>query len=139
MESQNKPLNSMNSLLEAMTSPNAPQSIGPYSQAIRTSNLLFCSGQIGLDPKSGEIQNSSIETETRQVLRNLFEVLNEGGATFAHVVKTTIFLTNLSDFDEVNAIYEEEIGSARPARSTVEVSALPKGARVEIDCIAVLA
>jgi len=100
--------------------------------------MLFTSGQVALDPATGEMKNGSIEEETRQVLKNLRAVLREADATFANVAKSTIFLTNMNDFAVVNKIYEEELGSARPARSTVQVAALPKGARVEIECIAIL-
>lgn len=129
----------MQSLLEIVLSPNAPQPIGPYSQAVRTRDFLFCSGQIALDPVSGEMITSSIEDETKQVMRNLRAVLNASGATFANVAKTTIFLTSMSDFAAMNKVYEELLGTSRPARSTVQVAALPKGARVEIECVACLA
>ncbi len=116
--------------------PNAPQPIGPYSQATSEGNLLFCSGQIALDPESGAMKNSSIEEETNQVLANMSEVLKAGGANFASVIKTTIFLTDMNDFAKVNELYGAAFGDAKPARSTVAVAALPKGARVEIECIA---
>jgi 2-iminobutanoate/2-iminopropanoate deaminase len=128
----------MEALLEPVLTPNAPQPIGPYSQAVRSRDFLFCSGQIALDPASGEMVMSSIEEEAKQVMKNLRAVLNAGGATYANVVKTTIFLTNMADFAAVNKIYELGLGTARPARSTVQVAALPKGARVEIECIACL-
>ena len=117
-------------------SPEAPAPIGPYSQAVRVGPFLFCSGQIALDPASGEFKNASIEEETRQVLANVKAVLAAGGLSFADVAKTTIFLTDLGDFTTVNAIYGELLGGSLPARSTVEVSKLPRGARVEIECIA---
>ena len=129
----------MQSLLEIVLSPDAPAPIGPYSQAVRTRDFLFCSGQIALDPTTGEMRNATIEDETRQVMKNLRHVLNASGATFANVAKTTIFLTNMADFAAVNKLYEELLGTSRPARSTVQVAALPKGARVEIECIACLA
>ena len=129
----------MESLLEIVLSSDAPQPIGPYSQAIRTRDFLFCSGQIALDPVTGEMRNATLEEETKQVIKNLRAVLNASGATFANVAKTTIFLTNMADFAEVNRIYEVGIGTSRPARSTVQVAALPKGARVEIECVACLA
>src|SRR5437763_159189 len=106
--------------------PKAPQPIGPYSQAIREGNLLFCSGQVALDPESGAMKNSSIEEETKQVLINVSEVLKAGGADFSSVLKTTIFLTDMNDFTKVNEVYEATLGDAKPARSTVAVSALPK-------------
>jgi len=116
----------------------APAPIGPYSQAVKSGNMLFCSGQIPLDPKTGEMKNTSIEEETRQVLTNLSAVVSSGGATLSDVVKTTIFLTDLGNFATVNAIYDEFFGASKPARSTVQVSALPKGANVEIECIAII-
>ena len=128
----------MESLLEIVLSPDAPQPIGPYSQAVRSHDFLFCSGQIALDPNSGEMIQSSIAEETKQVMNNLRGVLGTFGATFANVVKTTIFLTNMADFAEVNRVYEMGLGTSRPARSTVQVAALPKGARVEMECIASL-
>lgn len=128
----------MKALLEPVISTEAPAPIGPYSQAVRTSGLLFCSGQIALDPITGEMKNGSVEEETIQVMKNLRAVLASSGLTFANVAKTTIFLTDLTDFGVVNKIYGEQLGSARPARSTIQVAALPKGARVEIECIAVV-
>ena len=128
----------MECLLEPILSPDAPAPIGPYSQAIRTRGFLFCSGQIALDATTGEMKNASIEEETRQVLKNMRGVLHAAGATFANMAKTTIFLTSMGDFATVNKVYEEMLGTARPARSTVEVAALPKGARVEIECVACL-
>jgi 2-iminobutanoate/2-iminopropanoate deaminase len=122
--------------LETIISENAPAPIGPYSQAIRAGGFLFCSGQIPLDPKTGDLKNSSIEEEVGQVLANISAVLAAAGLTFEHVVKTTIFLTSINDFPVVNSIYESKLAPSRPARSTVEVSKLPKGARVEIECIA---
>ena len=116
--------------------PNAPQPIGPYSQAIREGDLLFCSGQIPLDPKTGVMKNSSIEEEAEQALINLGEVLRAGGSNLSGIIKTTIFLTDMYDFAKVNEVYAKAFGDAKPARSTVAVSALPKGARVEIECIA---
>jgi 2-iminobutanoate/2-iminopropanoate deaminase len=116
----------------------APAPIGPYSQAIKSGNMLFCSGQIPLDPNTGEMKNASIEEETRQVLTNLSAVVTSGGATLADVVKTTIFLTDLGNFATVNTIYDEFFGASKPARSTVQVSALPKSANVEIECIAII-
>jgi 2-iminobutanoate/2-iminopropanoate deaminase len=116
--------------------PNAPQPIGPYSQAVREGDFIFCSGQIALDPHTGVMKNASIEEETKQVLANMSEVLKAGGANFSALVKTTIFLTDMNDFTTVNEAYALSLGEAKPARSTVAVSALPKGARIEIECIA---
>ena len=114
----------------------APGAIGPYSQAIRSGNFLFCSGQIPLDPKSGQIVPGDIAAQTRRVLDNIAAILKAEGLTFDHVVKTTIFLTNLGDFQTVNEIYGSYFKQDPPARSTVEVSALPKGANVEIEVVA---
>jgi 2-iminobutanoate/2-iminopropanoate deaminase len=115
----------------------APAAIGPYSQAVRSGRFLFCSGQIPLDPKSGQIVPGDIDAQTRRVLNNIAAVLRAEGATFEDVVKTTIFLTDLGDFQTVNEIYGSYFKNEPPARSTVQVAALPKGARVEIEVIAV--
>jgi len=114
----------------------APAAIGPYSQAVRSGRFLFCSGQIPLHPKSGEIVSGDIATQTRRVLDNIGAILRTEGLTFDHVVKTTIFLTNLGDFQTVNEIYGSYFKQDPPARSTVQVSALPRGANVEIEVIA---
>jgi 2-iminobutanoate/2-iminopropanoate deaminase len=114
----------------------APAAIGPYSQAVIAGDLVFCSGQIALDPSTGSMLSGDVEAETRQVLDNLGEVLHAAGAGWDDVVKTTIFLTDLSDFQTVNAIYAERFEGVAPARATVQVSALPKGAKVEIDAVA---
>jgi 2-iminobutanoate/2-iminopropanoate deaminase len=130
----------LNSDIYAMTekilTTNAPAPIGPYSQAVRVSDLLFCSGQIALDPATGTMKNATLDEETRQVLTNLSQVLVAGGAMLDTTVKTTIFLTDMNDFAAVNAIYDEFFGTAKPARSTIAVAALPKGARIEIEAIA---
>jgi 2-iminobutanoate/2-iminopropanoate deaminase len=115
----------------------APAAIGPYSQAVRSGRFLFCSGQIPLDPKSGQIVPGDIDAQTRRVLNNIAAVLRAEGATFEDVVKTTVFLTDLGDFQTVNEIYGSYFKNQPPARSTVQVAALPKGARVEIEVIAV--
>jgi len=115
----------------------APAPVGPYSQAIRMADLVFLSGQIPLDPKTGTIVPGEIEDETRQVLSNLKAVLEAAGSDLARVIKTTVYLTDMSLFPRVNAIYAEAFDiEPAPARATVEVSALPLGARVEIDAIA---
>jgi 2-iminobutanoate/2-iminopropanoate deaminase len=114
----------------------APAAIGSYSQAVRSGNFLFCSGQIPLDPKSGQIVSGDIGAQTRRVLDNIAAVLRAEGLTFDNVVKTTIFLTNLNDFQIVNEIYGSYFKHAPPARSTVQVTVLPKGANVEIEAIA---
>jgi 2-iminobutanoate/2-iminopropanoate deaminase len=115
----------------------APAAIGPYSQAVRSGNFLFCSGQIPLDPKSGQIVSGDIATQTRRVLDNIGAVLKAEGLTLENIVKTTIFLTDLGDFQTVNETYGSYFKQQPPARSTVQVSALPKGAKVEIEVIAV--
>jgi len=123
--------------LEPIRSSSAPDAIGPYSQAIRCGNLVFCSGQIPLDPRTRELRNETIEQATEQCLRNLQAVLAAAGCATSDVVKTTVFLTDLKDFAAMNAIYAAFFNNHRPARATVQVAALPAGARVEIDCIAV--
>jgi 2-iminobutanoate/2-iminopropanoate deaminase len=126
---------------EVIHSDAAPRAIGPYSQAIavpaRGQGLLFLSGQIPLDPATGELVRGTIEEETARVMENLGAVLRAGGAGFAAVVKTTIYLTDLADFARVNQVYGGYFPSSPPARATVQVAALPRGARVEIDAIAV--
>jgi 2-iminobutanoate/2-iminopropanoate deaminase len=122
----------------AISTTSAPAAIGPYSQAVRVGDFLFTSGQIALHPKTGEIVMGGVEAETRQVLKNLTEVLAAGGATWADVAKTTIFLADLADFSIVNRLYWEVATTPAPARSTVQVAALPRGARVEIEAIAFL-
>jgi len=115
----------------------APAPVGPYSQAIRLDDLVFVSGQIPLDPETGEIVSGEIEDETRQVLRNLKAVLEASGANLSSVVKTTVYLTDMTLFPRINAVYAEAFDAEpAPARATVEVSALPLGAHVEIDAIA---
>ena len=114
----------------------APKAIGPYSQAIRTDFAVFTAGQVGLDPNSGELVSNSVEEQTRQVLKNLQNVLEAGGSSLKNVVKTTVFLKDMNDFSKMNAIYAEFFGENPPARSTVAVAALPKGASVEIEAIA---
>lgn len=114
----------------------APSAIGPYSQAVVCDSWVYCSGQIALDPEAGAMVDGGIEAQTEQVLRNLLAVLKASGADYSSVVKTTIYLVDLGDFQTVNEIYGRAFGEARPARATVEVSALPKGALVEIDCVA---
>ena len=114
----------------------APVAIGPYSQAVRSGSLLFCSGQIPLDPKSGQIVYGDITAQTHRVLDNIAAVLRADGLTFDNVVKTTIFLTDLGDFQTVNEVYGSYFKQGPPARSTVQVSALPRGAKIEIEAIA---
>ncbi|MGH7727716.1 MAG: RidA family protein [Vulcanimicrobiaceae bacterium] len=125
-------------MLEAILSANAPAPIGPYNQAVRVGDLLFCSGQIALDPARGELVPGDAAAQTRQVMANLGAVLAAAGLTFEAVAKTTIFLVDMADFSAVNAIYGEFFRETAPARSTVAVAALPRGARVEIEATAVL-
>ncbi len=115
----------------------APSPVGPYSQAVLAGGWLYCSGQIGLDPSTGElVGEGNIEEETKQVLKNLIAVLNAANANESNVIRTTIYLSNLKDFNKVNKIYSDFFNIAiSPARACVQVSALPKGALVEIDCI----
>jgi 2-iminobutanoate/2-iminopropanoate deaminase len=121
---------------QAIFTPDAPAPIGPYSQAILSGSELFCSGQIPLDPTTGNIVEGDISVQTERVLQNLGNVLRAAGFAFEDVVKTTIFLADMNDFAAVNAIYEKYFGASKPARSTFAAAGLPKGARVEIDCIA---
>ena len=114
----------------------APAAIGPYSQAVRSGSMLFCAGQIPLDPKTGQIVSDDVGEQTRRVLENVAGLLKAAKMSFAHVVKTTIFLTSMGDFQAVNEIYATYFRENPPARSTVAVSALPKGARIEIEVIA---
>jgi 2-iminobutanoate/2-iminopropanoate deaminase len=115
----------------------APKAVGPYSQAIAAGNLLFCAGQIPLKPETGDLVEGDAAAQTRQVLENLAGVLRASGMTFSNVVKTTVFLTDLADFTQMNEIYATHFTEPFPARSTIQVAALPKGAHVEIEAIAV--
>lgn len=115
----------------------APLPIGPYSQAIIWGNLVFCSGQIGIDPKTGELKKG-IEEQTKQVMENLKQILKAAGTDFARILKTTIYLVDIEDFPKVNQIYEKYFSQTKPARSTVAVKSLPKGALIEIELIACL-
>ena len=114
----------------------APSAIGPYSQAIRIGEFLYTSGQIALNPENMEMMNGAIEEETEWVLKNLEAILKADGMSLAHVIKTTVYLTDLGDFARVNQVYENIFGETKPARACVQVAALPKGAKVEIDAIA---
>jgi 2-iminobutanoate/2-iminopropanoate deaminase len=116
----------------------APGAIGPYSQAVKAGGIVFLSGQIALDPKSGEMIPGDIHTQTRQVLTNIKAVLAAAGSSLERVVKTTVFLRSMDDFPKMNAVYGEFFPATPPARSTVEVSRLPKGAAVEIEAIALV-
>jgi reactive intermediate/imine deaminase len=123
---------------EAVITASAPAPVGPYNQAVKAGGVLYCSGQIALDPSTGLMVGAGdVEAETRQVLSNLQAVLEAGGSSPGQVLRTTVFLADLGDFARVNAIYAELFSDGvSPARACVEVAALPKGARVEIDCIA---
>jgi 2-iminobutanoate/2-iminopropanoate deaminase len=120
-----------------INSDKAPQPIGPYSQAIKTGNTLYVSGQIAIDPASGNLLTGDIESETRMVMNNLQEILKAAGMSFADVVKCGIFVKDLNNFATINKIYGEYFSSEPPARETVEVSRLPKDVNVEISCVAV--
>jgi 2-iminobutanoate/2-iminopropanoate deaminase len=122
----------------AVSSPDAPAAIGPYSPAIRAGNLLFLSGQIPLNPADGQMASGDISVQTEQVLRNISALLTAAGATFSHVVRTTVFLVDLNEFAAMNEVYARYMPDPAPARSTVQVARLPRDARVEIDLIAVL-
>ena len=128
------------SLTKVIKTSNAPKPVGPYNQAIKAGGFIYCSGQIAIDPVSNEINClGNIEKETTQVLKNLLAVLDAGGAKAKDVIKTTIYLTDLKNFDTVNAIYSEFFKVDNPpARACVEVSSLPKGVLIEIDCVAYL-
>jgi 2-iminobutanoate/2-iminopropanoate deaminase len=121
---------------EIIQTSSAPGPIGPYSQAIRAGGFIFLSGQIALDPASGAVVAGGVSEQTRQVMRNLAAVLAAAGSGLDRVVKTTIFLRSLEDFAEVNRVYAEYLGEAKPARATVEVSRLPKDVLVEIEAVA---
>ena len=114
----------------------APSAIGPYSQAIRIGEFLYTSGQIALNPENMEMMNGAIEEETEWVLKNLEAILKADGMSLAHVIKTTVYLTDLGEFARMNQVYEKFFGETKPARACVQVAALPKGAKVEIDAIA---
>lgn len=122
--------------MKTISTSNAPQAIGPYSQAVQTNNLIFTSGQIALLP-DGQFLEGDVEAQAHQVLKNLSAVLEEAGSSLQKVVKTTIFLANMEDFAKVNAVYAEHFGEHKPARSTVGVKQLPKNALVEIEAIAI--
>jgi 2-iminobutanoate/2-iminopropanoate deaminase len=129
----------MSSPRQVILSPDAPQPVSVYSQAIQNGELLFLAGQIPLDPISGELVSGSIELETERIMQNLAAVLGAAGASLQQIVKTTVYLTNMGDFAEFNAAYAKHFPSAPPARTTVAVAALPRGARIEIEAIAALA
>jgi 2-iminobutanoate/2-iminopropanoate deaminase len=121
---------------QSVVSDSAPAPIGPYSQAVRSGKTLYCSGQIALDPASGNLIEGDVSAQAEQVMKNLGAVLDAAGYDYGDVVKTTIFLVDMSDFAAVNAVYGKYFDASKPARSTVAVAGLPRNARVEIDCIA---
>jgi 2-iminobutanoate/2-iminopropanoate deaminase len=123
---------------EAVRTAGAPAAIGPYSQAVRAEGLLFCAGQIPLDPSTGKLVEGGIEAQTERVLQNLEAVLSAGGATLRSVVKTTVYLVDLGDFPAMNSVYGKFFPKDPPARATVQVVKLPAGALVEIDAIAIV-
>ena len=121
---------------ETISTENAPGAIGPYSQAIKAGGLVFCSGQIPIDPATGNFVSDNVAEQTEQVLKNLDAVLNAAGTSLAGVVKTTVFLADMNDFAEMNEVYGRFFSDNKPARATVQAARLPRDARVEIDCIA---
>ena len=123
---------------EIVTTEYAPGAIGPYSQAIKAGGLVFCSGQIPINPLSGEFVSDVVGEQTDQVLKNLSEVLKAAGASLDHVVKTTVFLADMNDFAEMNEVYARYFSENKPARATVQAARLPRDAKVEIDCIALV-
>ena len=122
--------------LKQINAENAPAAIGPYCHAVVAGNLIFCSGQLGLDPETMEFAGNSIEDQTRQVMKNIGIVLEKAGTTMGKIIKTTVFLNDMNDFPAMNKVYEECLAGHKPARAAVEVSRLPKDALVEIECIA---
>jgi 2-iminobutanoate/2-iminopropanoate deaminase len=124
---------------EVISTPNAPSAIGPYSQAIRAGNLLFVSGQISIDPSTGNvIDDKTIQGQTRRVLQNLIAIVEAAGGSAQNIVKTTVFLRDMSDFAGMNAVYATFFTASPPARATVEAARLPRDVSIEIDCIAVI-
>src|SRR6476469_5918692 len=124
---------------EAISTPDAPAAIGPYSQAIKAGNLLFLSGQIPLDPATGQLVSGGIEPQTRQVFANIGAILEAAGLSFANVMSATVYVTDMNDFGKVNEIYATYFSAPAPARATVQVARLPKDALVEIQVVATLA
>ena len=122
--------------LEFINAKSAPRAVGPYAHAVVFGNLIFCSGQIGIDPKTNGLQTHTIEGQTKRTLSNLNDVLKEAGSSLKDIIKTTLYLTNMHDFPRFNKIYEQVLQKHRPARATVGVARLPKGARIEIEAVA---
>ena len=129
----------MTTKLETIATDGAPKAIGPYSQAIAAGDLVFCAGQVALEPASGASVTGDVRAQTERALDNLSAVLVAAGSDLSHVVKTTVYLTDFNDFAAMNEVYAKRFGDHRPARATVGVSALPKGLRVEIECVAIRA
>lgn len=127
----------MNVFLKAITSEKAPKALGPYSPAIKLGDFVYLSGQIPLDPATNEIVGTDIERQTHQVMKNIKAVLNEMGLDFRHIVKTTIFVSDLNDFDKLNEVYGSYLEEPYPARSCVQAARLPKDVKVEIECIVI--
>jgi 2-iminobutanoate/2-iminopropanoate deaminase len=123
---------------EVVSTVNAPAALGPYSQAIKANGFVYCSGQIPINPASGNIEAETIEDQTRQVITNLKNVLEAAGASLSNVVKTTVFIKDMNDFVALNGVYAEMFGDTKPARSCVEVARLPKDVMIEIEAIAAL-
>lgn len=124
--------------MKIVATANAPQAIGPYSQAIVLGNMVYCSGAIPLNPTSMKVEATSIETQTEQVLKNMSAILSDAGSSLDKVVKTTVFLKNMDDFQKMNGVYERMFQGHAPARSTIQVAKLPLDVMVEIECIATL-
>ncbi len=122
--------------MKAISTAAAPAAIGPYSQAIQVGNMVFCSGQLPIDPATGQFPEGGIETQTQQSLKNVAAILEAAGTDMKHVVKTTVFLASMDDFAAMNGIYAQAFEAPFPARSAVAVKTLPKGALVEIECVA---
>lgn len=125
-------------MTQAISTEKAPGAIGPYSQAIKADGLVFCSGQIPIDPETGEFVAGGVAEQTEQVLKNLSEVLRAAGSGLGRVVKTTVFLADMNDFAAMNDVYARHFAENKPARATVQAARLPRDARVEIDCIALV-
>ncbi len=124
--------------MEIVATDKAPGAIGPYSQAIKAGNMVFCSGQIPIDPETGEFVSGGVVEQAEQVLKNLRAVLEAAGSGLDRVLKTTVFLADMNDFAAMNDVYDRYFGESKPARATVQAARLPRDARVEIDCIALI-
>ena len=125
-------------MMQTVSTENAPGAIGPYSQAVKTGNMVFCSGQIPIDPATGQFVSDDVAEQTEQVLKNLSAVLEAAGSDLTKVVKTTVFLADMNDFAAMNDVYARYFSENKPARATVQAARLPRDARVEIECIALV-